>query len=258
MIAIYKREMSSYFHSPIGWVVVAVATFLAGFVFALNASNGYSNIEAELEFLLWILKFTIPIITMRLFSEERKNATEVLLYTSPISLFRVVIGKYLAAMTLFLIMISTTLIHVFLTLVWGGRIGATTFGAYLVFIFVAAVFVALGTFTSAVTENQIVAAIISFLITFLVQLLPNLATSAQSMVSTFLGWINFFGLSAASINSMAQACYEGIIWIDPFSRMTNMNQGIFDVSPLVYSLSLSIFFLFLTYRIMEKKRWSQG
>ena len=259
MKAIYKRELSTYFRSPIGWIAIAIATGFAGFFFFVYITGGAMDIAGEIAFVQSSVLFISPIITMRLFSEEKKNGTEVLLYTNPISLLSAVAGKFFAAMTLLAVMLFSTIFHAFVTAFFGGRVDATFLGALISFLFVSAVFIAIGLLISAATENQIVAAIISFVIVFVVTSFFGLiASSVQSVVQTVLNFFTGFGLSTTTISTIGQSVYDGIIWADPISRLGNINLGVFEISPLVYCLSLVAFFLFLTYRILEKRRWSQG
>ena len=161
MLAVYKRELASYFRSPIGWVAIAMYALLGGFYFSVYLSSSQSvDMSVELSLITSFFVIIIPLITMRLFSEEKKNGTEVLLYTSTVPLHKIVFGKYLAALSLLCIMLSSTLIHVVLIIAMGGLINATTLGAYISFIFTGALLIAIGIMASAVTENQIIAAVI--------------------------------------------------------------------------------------------------
>src|SRR5450830_369875 len=126
MLAIYKRELASYFRSPICWVAMALYAVLGGFYFsfAMSASSSV-NISDELGLIQLFFLIVIPLITMRLFSEEKKNGTEVLLYTSTVPLYKAVLGKYLAAVSLLILMLSSTFLHVILVLSMGGLINAS-------------------------------------------------------------------------------------------------------------------------------------
>jgi ABC-2 type transport system permease protein len=221
------------------------------------ASNAV-NIGEELDFLRMFFFIVIPIITMRLFSEEKKNGTEVLLFTSPVPLHMIILGKYLSALTLLLIMLSTTFIHVIVVFMLGGLINASTVGAYIGFVFIAAVFIALGVMASAVTENQIIAAVISFGTILTMQLLQVIAGSLQGVVVSVLSVLNIFKLSTETINRAGENVAAALKWLDPFARTNSFSVGIFRLSPLVFCASLVVLFLFLTFRILDKKRWSQG
>jgi ABC-2 type transport system permease protein len=258
MLAIYKRELASYFRSPIGWTAIALFAILGGFSFSLSMASNAVNIGGELDFLRMFFFIVIPIITMRLFSEEKRNGTEVLLFTSPVPLHKIILGKYLSALTLLLIMLSTTIVHVIVVLILGGVINASTLGAYVGFIFIGAVFIALGVMASAVTENQIIAAVISFGIILSMQLLQIIAGFLQGVVVSVMNVLNFFNMSDESINRAGENVAAAFKWLDPFARTDSFSIGIFRLSPLVFCASLVVLFLFLTFRILEKKRWSQG
>jgi len=259
MLAVYKRELLSYFRSPVGWIAIALYALLGGFVFSNSMSaNSAVNIGDELGFLRMVFIIVIPLITMRLFSEEKKNGTEVLLFTSSVPLFRIVLAKYLSALTLLLIMLSSTILHVFVVLFMGGLVNASTIGSFIGFIFLGAVFVAIGVLASAITENQIIAAALSFIIILGTQLLQAIAVSAEGIVVSILNVANVFRLSVETINKVGENVAAGINWLDPYTRTDSYALGVFKLSPLVFCLSLVILFLFLTYRILEKRRWSQG
>ncbi len=259
MLAIYKKEFASYFRSPIGWIVIALFALMGGFYFSIMIQNSNSiNMSDELSFLKTILFVVIPLMTMRLFTEEKKNGTEVLMYTAPISMFRVVIGKYLAALTLLLIMIASSLVHLILVVALGGLVDSSTLGAYIGFTFLAAVFIAIGTFCSAVTENQIIAAIISFLLILFTSSITYIAAILQNIFVNAMNNFNLFNLSMDSIYQAGQAISDAVVWIDPFAKTNDFLIGIFSVDPLVFCISMIVLFLFFTYRVLEKKRWSQG
>ena len=259
MLAIYKREVASYFRSPIGWIVIAVFALMGGFYFSLVMQNSNAiDLSGEMSFLKPVLFVVIPMMTMRLFTEEKKNGTDVLMYTAPVSLFRVVVGKYLAAMTLMMIMISSSLLHIILVLALGGLVDASTIGAFIGFFFLAAVFIAIGTFCSAVTENQIIAAIISFLIILFSSAITYIASILQNFFVSTMQTANLFNLSTDSIYNAGLKVAEAVNWIDPFARTDSFLIGVFSVSPLVYCISVIVLFLFFTFRVLEKKRWSQG
>ncbi len=259
MLAIYKRELASYFRSPIGWIAIALFALMGGFYFSYSMQSSSSvNISGELSFLQAVFMAVIPLITMRLFSEEKKNGTEVLLYTSPVPLYKVVLGKYLSALSLLGIMMSSSFLHVILVISMGGLINAGTLGSYIGFFFLAAVFISIGVMASAVTENQIIAAVLSFVIILFTQLLQTIAASLESVFISFLTVINLFNLSAESIFKAGESLAKAINWLDPYSRTDSYAIGVFSISPLIFCLSLVVLFLFLTYRILEKRRWSQG
>ena len=259
MSAIYKRELASYFRSPIGWVAVALYTLLGGFFFSFSMSSGSSvNIAGELSLIQTFFLIIIPVITMRLFSEEKKNGTEVIMYTSTVPLYKAVLGKYLAAFSLFMIMLSTTLIHVILVAAMGGLIDASTFGAYISFILLGAFYIALGIMASASTENQIISAVFSAAMIVFVMLMQIISTSLEGIFVSIVSVFNPLGISSDAINKAGESLAAAINWMDPVSRSDSFGSGIISLSPILFYISLIALFLFLTYRILEKRRWSQG
>ena len=111
MSAVYKRELASYFRSPVGYIALALFSFLSGFVFINQYGDGSVNISSEIMSLCSFFVVIVPVITMGLFSEDKKRGTEVLFYTNPVSMFDVVLGKFFAAMTLILILFSNVFLH---------------------------------------------------------------------------------------------------------------------------------------------------
>lgn len=258
IFAIFKREVTAYFLSPIGFVIFAIFMLISGIYLAFSLQNSYSDIASEIGFLQIILVVIIPVLTMRAFSEDRKNGTEVLLFTSPASTLEIVLAKYLASFALFLMLTATTLIHVMITIAYGGLIDISVLGAYTGFIFLGAAYIGIGVFASALTENQIIAAIISLVTIFILSLIESVSSVIGTGLATLLSLLNFFGLlTDIQINDVGTAVSEGINWLSPNARLTNYVNGIFELSPLVYFISLTVVFLFLTNRIIEKRRWSQ-
>jgi len=259
MSAIYKRELASYFRSPIGWVAMALYAVLGGFYFSYSMSSSSSvNISDELGLIQLFFVIIIPLITMRLFSEEKKNGTEVLLYTSTVPLYKAVLGKYLAAMSLLVIMLTSTFLHVILVLSMGGLINAVTLGSYISFILMGALYISFGVMASAATENQIIAAVFSAAMIIFTMLLQLIASSLEGIFVSIISVFNPIGLSSESIYKAGENLAGAINWMDPSSRLSSFQYGILSLSPLLFCFCLIALFLFLTYRILEKRRWSQG
>lgn len=257
IIAIFKRDFMAYFHSPIGYVVLAIFMALSGVFFSSFLLSGAINLVSELAFLQSFFFVLIPLMTMRSFSEDRKNGTEVLLYTSPASTIEIVLAKFFAALGLFSVMTSGTLIHVLITMFFDGVIDVSVLGAYLGFIFLGAAYLAIGVFASALTENQIISAVITFIAIMLLTLLDAIANMLGSIVSTLVDKINFFGLSSEQVSASGQAVTNALQWLNPSTRIGNFSAGIFEIAPLIFFVSIVAVFLFLTNRVIEKRRWSQ-
>ncbi len=257
MTAYFKREFFSYFRSPIGWVCLALYALISGFFFASWIPAGGINLASEMIFLSGTLFIIIPLITMRLFSEERKSATDVLMYTSPVSLTGVVVAKYFAAVALFLLMNGIVVAHMMIVLVFGGRIDATTIVSFVALILLGSVFIAIGTMASAVTENQIVAAMISFSIILLSQFITVFSEQFRSLTVSLLSALNIFGIGAEKIAGFGAGVEKAVNWLDPYIQLDDLFSGIFKLQPVVYCISAVVLLLFVAYRLIEKRRWSQ-
>ncbi len=236
MLAIWKREVQAYFYQPIAYVLISLSFVILSIYFTFGTvAGGYAEMNYLLQNIIFILIFIIPILTMRILTEDRKNGTEVLLVTSPVDIMQIVLGKYLAAFSVFLVMYAATFIYPIILFALGGKLEVPMLiGGYLGFLLIGACFVAVGVFASSLTENQIVSAIISFVILLLINLVDPIA----SFVGGFLAKVlDLFSL---------------------LSRYNDLNSGILDITSIIYYLSFIAVFLFLTTRVIDKRRWSQG
>jgi len=234
MLAVFKRDFRSYFTSPLGYVYIAATLVVMNAYFYINNIVGTStDLSPVFDFFSFILVFVVPLLTMRLFSEEFKQKTDQLLLTSPTSVFRIVAGKFLAALAVFSVVIIVSLLYVVVLATYGHPNVKQILACYIAIYCLAGAFIAIGVFISSLTENQLVAAIASLASFLGLYLLETWA----SRVSTV--WISnlFYDISI-------------------FRRFAQLGQGILQVSDLVYYLSLMVFFIFLTARSLEKKRWS--
>lgn len=255
MYAIFKREFLSYFRSPVGYVSIAIFSFLAGFIFYSQFSTGSVNISSEVISLRSFFVIIIPIITMGLLAEDKKRGTDILYFTTPVSLFNVVLGKVLAAFALFAVMFINVIIHIIVTVACGGQFSIGAIGSIIVFFFMAFMFISMGLFASAITDNQIVSAIVAFIIILITQLLTVIAGYAGTAVTAVTKTLGFKVHAASSVGN---AIRKGIAWLDPFAKTQDFRLGIFSVSSLIFLVSVGILFMYLTYRVLDKKRWSQA
>ena len=255
MQAIFKREFLSYFRNPTGYVAIALFSFISGVFFIMQVSQGQVEIASEVTSLRSFFIVIVPIVTMGLFSEDRKRGTDVIYYANPITMFDVVMGKFLAAMSLFFIMFINVFIHMIATKILGGKVGVGSWGTVIVFFFLAALFFAIGCLASAITDSQIISAIVCFVFILIIQLISTLSSLLNTAVTTLLTKMNVGSEQASSIGS---ALENGINWLDPFTKTKDFRYGSFSVAPLIFCISMAIFFLYLTYRLLEKKRWSQS
>ena len=236
MTAIYKREMLSYFTSPIGYVFIAVFLALNSFIFSLFTlmAGDDSSVGTYFMIVMFIFIILVPLLTMKSFSEERKMRTEQLLLTSPISLMGMVFAKFLAAFTMFAGTFILGALMMFPTLyMYGEPNTAVLISSTIGILLIGAAFIAIGLFVSSLTENQLVAAVGTMgILIFL--LLVGLLTS----------YIDVYAVRVV------------IDWISISSRFGNFSYGILDPATLVYYFSICFVFMFLTVRIYEKRRWS--
>lgn len=255
MYAIFKREFLSFFRSPVGYVAIAIFSFISGYVFYTQFSSGTVNIGSEVISLRSLFVVIVPIITMGLLAEDKKRGTDILYYTTTVSLFNVVVGKVLAAFALYAIMFLNVIIHIIVTLACGGMVGVGAVGTIIVFIFMAFMFISIGMFASAITDNQIVSAIVSFIFILFTQLI--------SVISDYIGTAVYsittsIGIKSDSASSFGRAVRNAVAWFDPFSKTQDFRLGVFSVSALFFLVSVGVLFLYLTYRVLDKKRWSQA
>lgn len=256
MLAIFKREFLQYFKSPVGFVAFGLFAFLSGFLLVQSLSNQAVSISSEIISLRSFFVILVPIVTMGLLADDKKRGTDIIYYTSPISLLSVVIGKFLAALCLFGVMFLNVIIHIFVTLGFGGHVDSGVLGSAIVYFALAALFVAMGLFASSITENQIISAIVCFILILAVQLLSAIGSFASTAVVKVMNV--FANPSSTTQQNVTNNIIKAFSWLDPFQRTESFRSGLFSFVALFYCLSFAAFFLFLSYRILEKKRWSQS
>lgn len=234
MAAIFWKEVKSYFYSPMAYILIGLFILLTSIFFYPNLAYGYGNFTDNLSNMGFILLFIVPVLTMRILAEDRKNGTEVLLITSPVSIWSMVAGKFLAVCFVFLVMTALTFVYPIVLLAFGGTFTVQLVGGYIGFILLGATFISVGVFASSLTENQIIAVVISFVSLLIMWLAGSLGTMVGGFISKVLGWFSLM------------------------TRYEDFSRGILGLSPVVYYLSFIAVFLFLTIRVIEKRRWSQG
>lgn len=242
MLSVFKRELRAYFYSPLAYVlsgifILAFSIFFLNSIISLRgpAQFIYGSILFYMSFLLFAL---IPILTMRVFAEERKTGTEVLLMTSPVSVPEIVIGKFLAVFTIYLTMTALTLIFPIIVSMTGNLNVITTVSSYIGFMLLGAAFISFGLFASSITENQIIAAVIGVVSLFFVLLIDQ-----------------FKALLIQPFNGLF---YRFVNWLSLYERFRQFVQGVFNLNDLVFFLSITGMFIALAMVVIEKRRWSQG
>lgn len=248
MFAIYKKEMRSYFINPIGYVFAGIFLLASTFIFGYTTLLARSyDTSSYFMYMIFAFVLLMPLLTMRLFSEEKKMRTEQLLLTSPVTLTGIVMGKFFAAFTMFLGCMAVTCLN-FIPLysvaaiergnadystTYIGPVTAQIVGSMIALVLIGAAFIAIGTFISSLTENQLAAAIITMAVIFALVIIGLLS----SLIDVY--WVRV-ALSHVSV----------------IARFTNLSAGVFDIASIVYFISLAFVFLFLTVRVYEKRRWS--
>lgn len=260
MFAVFKREFLSYFRNPVGWVAICLMGVISGYYFTgmITSAFPYVNISIEINYLRSFFIILIPIITMRLFAEEKRNGTDVLLYTMPFSMKEAVFGKFFAAIALQGLMLISVFSHMIITVLLSGFISTAAWGAIFGYMVLAALFISIGMLTSAMTENQIMSAVFCFVILLFLNMLSSIASSVSSIVKSFLKFTGLFHLSDQSIYSVGENVKNAITWFDPFDKTSCYTSGVFKIVPLIFCLSFTFVFIYITYRVLEKKRWSQN
>lgn len=234
MVAILKRELSSYFNSAVAYVVMAVYFLFSGLFFSMICiENDSASLTYVFGNMFIIILFVIPIITMKTFSEEKRQRTDQALLTSPTSLFEIVMGKFLGAFILFalcsLIFVVYALVISFFTTPDWAVVLCTYFGLLLL----GAVLIAIDVFISVLTESMIISAVAGMGVGLLIYMLSNLSSYIT------VDWI-------ATI----------VKKIDFLTYYTNFTYGMLNLTDIVFFLSVTGLFLFFTARVLEKRRWS--
>ena len=238
MLAIYKREMRSYFTSPVGYMFCAIFFAVSGFLFMLNTvqAGEESNYAGYFSIILFLFIVIIPLLTMKLVSEETKMKTDQLLMTAPITLADIVFGKFMAALTMFggSFIISSAIYYIPLAM-YGKPNLSLYFGCVIGVFLVGSAFISIGIFISSLTENQFISAF---------------GTIAAIIFLLFVSSLNSY------INN--EAVRNFLSGISITSRYSYFSYGLFSYDSLIYFISLSAVFLFLTIRVFEKRRWSKS
>lgn len=234
MFAIFKRELKAYFTSPLGYVFLAIFYAFSGlFFYIFSLSVGSTDISSVFLMMFIVLMVFVPLLTMRLLSEDKKQKTDQLILTAPVSLLSIVMGKFIAAYAIFAIGVAVMPVYGFVMStfatvswlpIWGNTVGLLLLGG---------IFVSIGLFISSLTENQMIAAIGGFFINLMILLMNTLKSA---LPNGFLQDV----LSSISV----------------YSRYSEITSGIFSLSSLIFFVSVIFIFLFLTVRVLEKRRWA--
>ena len=288
MRAIYERELKSYFYSMTGYVFIAFLTMFMGIYFMVyNMINGYPYFSYTLYSTLMILMIAVPILTMRSMADERRSRTDQMLLTSPVSLWGIIMGKYLSMITIFAVPMAIACLCPLIIKANGTAYLAEDYASILAFFLLGCVYIAIGLFISSLTESQLIAAAGTFGILLLLILWPGLlsfmpTTALGSLAGLLILWslVCFvmyrltshvplaLGLEALGVMGLAgtylvkQSLLEHaltdilgkIVLTDVFNNIAGTH--ILDIGGLVYYVSAAAILLFLTVQSTQKRRWS--
>lgn len=241
MKAIYKRELRSYFCSFTGWLFVAVNLFMMGLYFIVyNMLIGYPTIAYVLQSIVFTYIVTIPILTMRVLSEERKNKTDQLILTAPVSVGKIVLGKYLALVTVLLIpTLFMGVLPLFLRLGGEFQMGVS-YASLLGFFLYGGLALAVGLFLSALTESVVIAAVLAFGALFLGYIMPGISSLLTST-----------GTSAVTtVIARILSCFDMV------GRFDTLSSGYFELEAAVYYVTAIALALFCTAQVIQKRRYN--
>lgn len=232
MKAILKRETNAYFDTPLGYVFLAVYYLFAGFFFfRYNLYGNSTDMRSLFSILFTVTLFLIPILTMRLMSEDRRTRTDQLLMMAPVSTLSIVLGKMLSAVVVYLAALCITLVQAAILSAFAAVEWSVVLGHFLGLLLLGMALIAVGLFISSLTENQIIAAIGGFCVGFFLMLLDSLAgLISNSVLAGFVSDLSF------------QTHYQ------------NFTLGIFDFSDVIFYLSITALFVFFTCCAFEKRR----
>jgi len=287
MLAVYKKELRGYLTSMVGYVFIAFVLLILGIYFtAYNLQYASPDFGATLSSVTFLFLVITPILTMRILAEEKKNRTDQLLLTAPVSVWKVILGKYLSMVTIYAIPV---VISAFYPLIMG-RYGVISYPmayvAVIGFFFLGCAQIAVGLFLSSVTESQVIAAVLTFGILFCSYMMDGIEsffsdTAISSMVafliiavvvgivvyqltkniifSSCAGGVLVIGIAA--VYFIKPTVFTGLIqkFLNLFAianHFDNFVGGIFDVTGIIYMVSVVCIFVFLTVQCIQKRRWS--
>lgn len=288
MLAIYKKELRQYFNSMIGFVFLAFFLVIIGiYTWAYNLSSGLGNFEVTLGGISFMYVLLVPILTMRIVAEENRQKTDQLLYTAPVSLTKIIVGKYFAVLTLFSCAFIPICIYPLIIHMYGTDVRlAPAYSSIIGFYLLGTATIAIGLFISSLTESQVIASVVSFitlLLTFLLSnitgMLPTEAISQCVMIAVLwlvICLVFYHMMNNVTVLVMMAVIGEAAIWIiyavksslyeslltnilntlALSTRFDDFSLGILNYDAIVYYVSIAFLFVFLTIQMIKKKRFN--
>ena len=287
MLAIYKKELKSYLTSMQGYVFMAFIMLVLGIYFtAYNLNYASPDFGTTLNSVTFVFLIITPILTMRILAEEKRNKTDQLLFTSPVPIWKIVFGKYLGMVTIYLIPVVITLFYPLILAKYGTVSYPMTLTAIVGFFFLGCANIAVGLFLSSITESQVIAAVLTFVVLFCSFVMNGIESFfSQTAMASMLAFAVLAVLIAMVVYQMTKdniltgitgvvllgavviiyivksSLYEGAIQrlldlLAIANHFDNFVGGILDFSGIVYMLSVICIFIFLTVQSIQKRRWS--
>lgn len=236
MIAIYKRELRSYFRSFIGLLFIAVTLFFIGLYYTVySLLNGYPYFSYVMSSVIFLFMLSVPVLTMRILAEEKRSRTDQLILTAPVSVGGIVLGKFLALVTIFLIPTAVSCTYPLIMARYGSVPLGEAYLSILAFFLFGMTSIAIGILISSLTESQVIAAVLSFAVLFL-----------GYMMSSICGIIS----STGNLLTKLLGCF------DMYTPFADLLEGTLDIGSIVYFVSLTALVLFLTVQSIQKRRYS--
>lgn len=287
MLAIYKKELKSYLTSMQGYVFMAFIMLVLGIYFtAYNLNYASPDFGTTLNSVTFVFLIITPILTMRILAEEKRNKTDQLLFTSPVPIWKIVFGKYLGMVTIYLIPVVITLFYPLILAKYGTVSYPMTLTAIVGFFFLGCANIAVGLFLSSITESQVIAAVLTFVVLFCSFVMNGIESFfSQTAMASMLAFAVLAVLIAMVVYQMTKdniltgitgvvllgavviiyivksSLYEGAIQklldlLAIANHFDNFVGGILDFSGIAYMLSVICIFIFLTVQSIQKRRWS--
>ena len=287
MKALFFKELKSYFTSLTGWLYAAfLLIFIGIYTMAYNLAYGYAQFEYVLDAMSFVFMVACPILTMRVFSEERRSKTDQLLYSLPMSMTQIVVAKFAALAAVMALPMLITCGYPILLSQFGTVSFRTAYAAIIEFYLMGLALASIGMFVSSITENQVASAVITLVIMLVLFFMSSLAsyvsTDASSSLTAFIvlsviiaavvyvfsknmtvslitlivlagGLFIFDAISPSSFENLFPTFMEQL---SIFDRFTPITEGVFDIKAIVYFLSVSAVFVFVTVQSLEKRRWN--
>lgn len=287
MTAIYKNELKSYFTGMTGYVFIAFMLLFAGiYTMGICFTKGFPSFEYVLSNMSFCFFIIVPVLTMRVISEEKRQKTDQLLYSLPITMTDVILGKYFALLTVLIIPLCVMALYPILLAVFGADHLLPTYGALIGFFFMGAAFLAIGLFISSITDSQMIAAGLCFVVLLLNYFINDIAGIVSGTSGTaLLIFLVISGAAALIVYVMTKSWFASLVSgsvlaiatlltyyfkaslfvgliprlllkLSLFNRFSDFVQGSFNLTQIVFFLSVSLLFVFLSVQSMEKRRWS--